>query len=46
MKNLDDFIKDLPKNQSELIKGEDNRLASLIPEDEMDLEVVENEENN
>lgn len=42
MKNLEQFIKDLPKNENELLEEQENKIENLIPNDEIDVEIPEN----
>ncbi len=45
MKSLDQYLKNLPKNEKELKEEEDNRIRSLIPEEEKEFDTVENVDN-
>ncbi len=45
MKSLDQYLKNLPKNEKELKEEEDYRIRSLIPEEEKELETLENVDN-
>ncbi len=44
MKSLDQYLKNLPKNEKELKEDEDNRIRTLIPEEEKEFETTENDE--